>query len=156
MKRISLLSFLVVCIPALIFAQEKPTMNEAKKVMDYYYYGQGKGVVLKDYKFCHKIKESECDQEIADRKMIKGQKVFLWMDFLVPVGDKADMYLEFKRQNKVRKVVEFVISGSIRYRTYQIIPTNKIGDWVVNIIQEMEDKDINLGEFRYTVVDVNE
>jgi hypothetical protein len=153
MKRISLLSFLVVCVPVLIFAQEKPTSNETRKVLDYYYHGQGKGAVLKNYKFCHKIKESECDQEITDRKIIKGQKVILWMDFLVPVGDKADMYLEFRRKNKVRKVVDFVVSGSIRYRTYQVIPTKKTGDWVVNIIQEVEDKDMNLGELRYTVVD---
>ena len=156
MKRISLLTFLVVCIPVLIFAQERPTSNEARKVFDYYYHGQGKGAVLKNYKFCHKINESECDQEIADGTMIKGQKVLLWMDFLLPVGNKADMYLEFKRKNKIRKVIDFVISGSIRYRTYHTIPTNKIGDWVVNIIQEMEDKDIKLGEFGYTVVNVND
>jgi hypothetical protein len=145
----------VVCIPVLIFAQEKPTTNEVRKVIDYYYHGQGKGAVLKNYKFCHKIKESNCEEAIAKGKMIKGEKVFLWMDFLVPVGDKAEMYMEFKRKNKIRKVTDFIISGSIRYRTYQVIPTNRVGDWVVNIIQEMQDKDINLGEVRYTVVDVN-
>ena len=156
MKRISLLTCLVVCMPVLIFAQERPTSKEARKVFDYYYHGQGKGAVLKNYKFCNKIKESECDQEIADGTIIKGQKVYLWMDFLLPVGDKADMYLQFKRNNKIRKVIDFVISGSIRYRTYQTIPTNKTGDWVVNIIQEIEDKDIILGEFGYTVVDAND
>lgn len=161
MKRIYLLGFVLICLPALVFAQDKPTPQEARKVIDYYYNGKGKGAVLMVYKLCQEIhekgpKQYECKLEITDRKVKKGQEVLLWMNFLVPVGDKAEILLQFKRKNRVRKVLAITLSGSPRYRTWKRIPTDKTGDWKVSLVQEMEDVDLNLGDLEYSVVEASQ
>ncbi|NIS72180.1 MAG: hypothetical protein GTO12_25615 [Proteobacteria bacterium] len=144
-------------LPNVILAQDKPTPEEAKKVIDYYYGGKGKGVVLVDHKLCQEIYEAgvekyECRREIADREIRKGQELYLWMRFLVPAGDKAEILLQFRRKDKVRKVLPIVLPGSLRYRTWKKIPTDKTGTWEVTFVQEMEDRDFNLGSLQYSVV----
>jgi hypothetical protein len=111
-----------------------------------------------DYKLCKSIHEKgpnqyDCKLQITDGKVKKRQEVFLWMNFLVPAGDKAEILLQFKRKNKVRKALPIVLSGSPRYRTWKKIPTDKTGNWKVSFVQEMEDVDLNLGELEYSVVE---
>jgi len=159
MKKTCILGFLLICLPALAFAQDRPTPKEARKVIDYYYHGRGKGAILMDYKLCQEILEKgpekyECKREITDGKIQKGQEVFLWLNFLVPAGDKAEILLQFKRKDKVRKVLPISPPGSPRYRTWKKIPTDKTGNWKVSIVQEMEDRDLNLGELEFSVVEV--
>ena len=161
MRRVFGLGFLLICLPTLVFAQDRPTPNEARRVIDYYYNGKGKGAILMDYKLCQEIPEKgpekyECKREISDWKIKQGQEVFLWMNFLVPAGDKAEILLQFRRKDKVRKVVPISLSGSPRYRTWKKIPTDKIGNWKVSIVQEMEDRDLNLGEFEFSVVEAKQ
>jgi hypothetical protein len=158
MKKICFLGFVLICLPALILAQDRPTPKEARKVIDYYYNGKGKGAILMDYKLCKSIHEKgpnqyDCKLQITDGKVKKRQEVFLWMNFLVPAGDKAEILLQFKRKNKVRKALPIVLSGSPRYRTWKKIPTDKTGNWKVSFVQEMEDVDLNLGELEYSVVE---
>jgi hypothetical protein len=145
-------------LPAIIWAQEKPTPMEAKKVVDYYYQGKGQGAILVAHKLCTQIYEEgtlkyECQEEITGGQIQKDREVYLWMNYLVPTGDKADIIIQYKRNNKVRSVSDFELPGSLRYRIWKKIPTDKIGDWQVDIIQELEDADINLGDLKYSVTE---
>jgi hypothetical protein len=158
MKKTCLVGFLLICLPALILAQDRPAPKEARKVIDYYYNGKGKGAILMDFKLCEEIPEKgegkyECKREITGGKIRKGQEVFLWMSFLVPAGDKAEILLQFKRKEKVRKVLPISLSGSPRYRTWKKVPTDKTGDWKVSVVQEMEERDLDLGELEFSVVE---
>ena len=161
MMKIGLLVCLLLWLPSIILAQEKPTSVEVKKVVDYYYQGKGQGAILMAHKLCAQIYEEgplkyECQDEITGGQIQKDRDVFLWMNYLVPTGDKTDIIIHFKRKNKVRSVSNFELPGTLRYRIWKKIPTNKIGDWQVDIIQEMEDTDLNLGDLQYSVTEANQ
>jgi hypothetical protein len=161
MMKIGLLVCVLLWLPSIIWAQEKPTSVEVKKVVDYYYQGKGQGVILMAQKLCAQIYEEgplkyECQEEITGGQIQKDREVFLWMNYLVPTGDKTEIIIHFKRNNKVRSVSNFELPGALRYRIWKKIPTDKIGDWQVDIIQEMEDTDLNLGDLQYSVIEANQ
>jgi hypothetical protein len=161
MMKIGLLVCVLLWLPSIIWAQEKPTSEEVKKVVDYYYQGKGQGAILMAHKLCAQIYEEgplkyECQEEITGGQIQKGREVLLWMNYLVPTGDKTDIIIQFKRNNKVRSVSNFALPGALRYRIWKKIPTDKIGDWQVDIIQEMEDTDLNLGDLQYSVTEANQ
>ena len=156
MMKIGLLVCLLLWLPAIILAQEKPAAAEAKKVVEYFYQGKGQGTILMAHKLCTQVYEEgplkyECQEEITGGQVQKDREVFLWMNYLVPTGDTAEIIIHFKRNNKVRSVSSFALPGPLRYRIWKKIPTDKIGDWQVEIIQELEDSDLNLGELKYSV-----
>ncbi len=157
MKKLFVLSLLLF-LPTALCAQEKPSSAEAKKVMDYYFSGQGGGAVLMEYKLCTEIsKEGEtkndCITDFSGTTVEKGQTVFLWMNFMVPSGDKADIILEFMRNGKVRGIKELDLNGTIRYRINRKILTDKTGNWKIKIVEEVGDQEINHGGLEYTVVE---
>ena len=161
MMKIGLLACLLVCLPVIILAQEKPTPAETQKVIQYYYQGIGQGAVLTAHKLCAQVYEEgplkyECQEEITGGQVQKDQEVFLWMNYLVPTRDKADIIIHFKRNNKVRSVSDFALPSSLRYRIWKKIPTDKIGDWQIGIIQELPDADLNLGELQYSVTEASQ
>jgi len=161
MMKIGLLVCLLLWLPSIIWAQEKPTAVEAKKVVDYFYQGKGQGAILMAHKLCAQIYEEgplkfECQEEITGGQIQKDREVFLWMNYSVPTGDKADIIIHFKRNNKVRSVSNFELPGALRYRIWKKIPTDKIGDWQVDIIQEMENADLNLGDLKYSVTEATQ
>ena len=148
-------------LPSILLAQEKPAAVEAKKVVDYFYQGKGQGAILMAHKLCAQVYEEgplkyECQEEITGGQIQKDREVFLWMNYFVPTGDTADIIIHFKRNNKVRSVSSFALPGSLRYRIWKKIPTDKIGDWQVEIIQELEDADLNLGDLQYAVTEANQ
>jgi hypothetical protein len=158
MIKIGLLVCLLLWLPASILAQEKPSAAEAKKVIDYFYQGKGQGAILMAHKLCTKIYEEgplkyECQEEITGGQMKKDREVYLWMNYLVPTGDKANIIIQYKRNNMVRSVSDFELPGSLRYRIWKKIPTDKTGEWQVGIIQEMQDSDLNLGSLQYKVTE---
>ena len=158
MIKIGLLACLLLWLPASILAQEKPAAAEAKKVIDYFYQGKGQGAILMAHKLCTKIYEEgplkyECQEEITGGQIKKDREVYLWMNYLVPTGDKANIIIQYKRNNMVRSVSSFELPGSLRYRIWKKIPTDKSGEWQVGIIQEMQDSDLNLGSLQYKVTE---
>ncbi len=101
MKHVGMLSLVLLCLPALGLAQVKPTPEEAKKVVDYYFTGKGQGVILMDYKLCQQVPKKgegryECKQAITGWEVRKGQQVLLWMNFLVPAKSKVKLLLQFE------------------------------------------------------------
>ena len=139
-------------------AQDKPTSQEARKVIDYYFHGKGKGVVPMEYKFCQKISQkgenkNECVSEIAANAVKKGQEAYIWMNFLVPAGDEAKILLQYSRNEMVRDTSNVSLGGATRYRTWKKIPTSTAGEWKVRLVQEMSDSDLEIGQLKYSVVD---
>ena len=158
MIKIGLLVCLLLWLPASILAQEKPAAAEAKKVVDYYHQGKGQGAILMAHKLCTKIYEEgplkyECQEEITGGQIKKDREVYLWMNYLVPTGDKANIIIQYKRNNMVRSVSDFELPGSLRYRIWKKIPTDKTGEWQVGIVQEKQDSDLNLGSLQYKVTE---
>jgi hypothetical protein len=139
-------------------AQDKPTSEEARKVIDYYFHGKGKGVVPMEYKFCREVSQkgenkNECVAEIAANSVKKGQEAYLWMNFLVPAGEEAKILLQYSRNDMVRDTSNVSLGGATRYRTWKRIPTSTPGDWKVRLVQEMSNADLEIGQLQYSVVD---
>ncbi len=83
-----LVGLLFAALPISVMAQEVPTPDEVKKVLDFYYNGQASGLVLYDSKFCQDIhregdEKNECAGEITDTPITKGAPVYLWMAYAV-------------------------------------------------------------------------
>lgn len=138
-------------------AQDKPTAGEARKVIDYYYHGKGQGAVLMDLQTCEGVgleagpQKNECLKNIDPGQIQIGQELQVWMNFLVPVDDTAEIIVSFSRKDKVRHTANVKLTGATRFRTWKRIPTDKAGLWTLTIIQELEDRDLELGRLQYKV-----
>ncbi len=156
MKKLIVIAAIIAFIPALAIAAEKPGSKETKKVMDYYDSGKGGGAVLVDYTLCQEMgKEEEskndCIRPFSGKDIKAGEDVYLWMNFMIPVDDTANIYLAYTRNNRIRNTQEIKLNSAFRYRTWKKIVTDKAGEWTIQIFQELEDKDIDLGSISYTV-----
>jgi len=150
-----------ITLPILLTAQSRPTPDEASKVIDYYLNGSSMGVVLLDYKLCRTIVKNECSTVVTSNTDLSGpkshyylnkdQKIYLWMKFMVPLKDKAKISIHYKKKRKIVKSIETVLSGSLRYRSWKIVPTENKGNWEVVIQQEIEKKVLSLGIINFTV-----
>lgn len=161
MKRTLAIGSLFLCLPLLALAQDKPTAAEVRKVIDYYYQGKGKGVIPMEYKLCQQISEqgenkNNCEIEIPAGKIPKGQDAYVWMKFLVPAEDQAKILLQFSRNNLVRDTSNVSLTGATRYRTWKKLPTDTAGDWSINIIEEMDNGDQNIGKLQFSVVEATQ
>lgn len=155
------LALLALSLPVLVHAQDRPTPAEAKKVIEYYYHGKGKGVVPMAYQLCDQIHEQgeekhNCKSTISDAKLKQGEEGYLWMNFLVPAGDEAKILLQFRRNGMVRKTSNVTLAGATRYRTWKRLPTDTPGEWQVNIIQEFENADMDIGKIDFSVVEASQ
>ena len=127
------------------FAAEVPTSAEAKKVLDYYYNGQGQGVVMIENKLCTEINKegdnkNNCADTLSPSSLTVNQKLNLWMAFLVPNDDPAqNIIIQFEHNGIARMVKDVKVSGSIRYRTWRKVSFNKAGNWTVKIIHDKGD-----------------
>lgn len=159
MKKItSALIVSLVSWTGLAVAQDKPTPEETKKVIDYFYNGKGQGVVPMEFKLCNEVSvkgenKNECVSVISSKTLEKGQEAYLWMKFLVPVDEEAKILLQYSRDEMVRDTANVSLGGAIRYRTWKRIPTSTIGKWKVNVVQEMSNSDVPVGQLEYSVVE---
>ena len=156
MKRIVLLLGLMALWPLAATAQERPSADDVRRVVDYYYRGQGQGVVLAQHFLCAEVStegtdKNECRLKHDSPVVNLGSEVLLWMNFLVPSGDDGDLLLLFSRQGRVRHTASITVKGAIRFRTWKKIPTDKAGDWTVTILQELGESDLELATLSYQV-----
>ncbi len=162
MKRlICTLAVMSLCGSLTAMAQDKPTPQEARKVIDYYFNGKGQGVIPMEYKLCKKISQkgktkNQCITAIKNKSIAKGEEVYLWMNFLVPVGEKSKILLQYSRKNKVRNTSSIRLGGATRFRTWKKIPTTTTGDWKVTMIQELDNVDIDIGQLNFSVIDASQ
>ncbi|MCK4866202.1 MAG: hypothetical protein KAT06_12365 [Gammaproteobacteria bacterium] len=127
------------------YAVDVPSSAEAKKVLDYYYNGQGQGVVLIESKLCSEIdkegdNKNNCADNINPVSVQKGQNLNLWMAFLVPNNDPVqNIIIQFEHNGIARMVKDVKVSGSVRYRTWRKVSFSKTGNWTVKIIHDKGD-----------------
>ena len=159
MKQLSIILAVLLCIAGPAWGQDKPTADEARKVIDYYYNGKGQGAVLMDLKICggigqqEGVDKNECLNKVDPARIQTDQELFLWMNFLIPLDDTADVIVAFSRSGKVRRTSSIKLTTATRYRTWKRIPTDKAGQWSISFLQELADKDLDLGGLQYTVVE---
>ena len=159
-KIISALAIASFCAPLTAVTQDKPTPEEARKVINYYFNGKGQGVVPMDFKLCKEISQkgemkNECIAEISDKKIMKGEEAYIWMNFLVPAGEESKILLQYSRKDMVRNTSNVSLGGATRFRTWKKIPTSTAGDWKVNLIQELDNADVDIGQMEFSIVDAD-
>lgn len=155
------LTVTLLCGPLAAAAQDKPTPEEARKVINYYFNGKGQGVVPMEFKLCKEISQkgetkNECISEIADKKIAKGEEAYLWMNFLVPAGEESKILLQYSRKNMVRDTSNVSLGGATRFRTWKKIPTATAGDWKVSLVQELDNSDVDIGQVEFSVIDASQ
>ena len=131
---ILVLSFISI---AMLWGQTKPSSDEAKAFIDFYYNGQGAGVVLADMKICREVVENECSGEVAIDSRKKNEKYVLWMMYVVPKDDKIEgLIIQFNQGGLTRFTREASVSGSVRYRTWRSFKLNQTGVWEIKVLQD--------------------
>jgi hypothetical protein len=133
-----------------------PSADTVRQVMSYYH--DGNRVILVDAKLCKDIgkemaNKNECVDPISDGKVKQGDKDYVWLNFLIP-GDDAparSVLVQFSSKGMVLHSKQLHLKQSIRYRTWYLLPTNKLGDWDVTASQEEAQDYVKLGGTSYTV-----
>jgi len=109
-----------------------------------------------DHKLCREVGQEDSDKNecivgVSSQELSQGEEAYLWMNFLIPAGDEATVYLSFSRNKRIRKTTDFTLTGAFRFRTWKKIPTDKPGMWTIHVFQEMADQDIDLATITYSV-----
>lgn len=115
-------------------AQTPPTPEEAQRFLDFYYNGQGEGVVLASARICRDVPRDgqrayDCAGEVPLDAVPTGEPLYLRMVYLVPQGDEADITVRYLRDGTARDTDTVSISGSIRYRTWTLFTLDEAGPW---------------------------
>ncbi|HKB59397.1 MAG TPA: hypothetical protein VKC56_05045 [Gallionellaceae bacterium] len=125
--------------PALALAADKPTADEAKKVIDYYYHGKGLSPVLVETRICHDIQhdgddKNECAGDVTGQPIKKGDSDYVWMAFMAPNGSDAQpVIVQLELNGAVRWVRNISVSGGLRTRTWLKHTFDKPGAWKLKI-----------------------
>ncbi len=156
MKKYFLILVLFLVVPYTFAIAQKPTSDEVLKVVSYYYNGHTDGAMLIEKKFCEDValnggNRYDCTVEHKKNEFKENQKVLLWFNFFAPKGDNARILVQYTRNNIVRKTNYLNIGNAFRHRKWVQVPTNINGKWKVKIIQELDNKDIELNTISYNV-----
>ena len=157
MRAAVILSLVLGLSPALVSAAGKPSPEEVKKVLDYYYTGKGLGPVLSELKICRDIEregdqKNECAGEISTEPVKKGESVYVWMAYMVPSGDEPqNIIAQFDNGGVTRMVKNLQVTGSLRYRTWLKVAFDKTGTWNVKVVHDKGDGTDMLGTRELTV-----
>ncbi len=124
-----------------------PTPAEAKKVTDYYFYGQSQGPLLMEFKPCLKVdsgKESptknECLEPVTG-PVKKGTTVHAWTLWLVPEGGSYDdVSIQFAFEGQVRATIDVKLDkGGQRSRTWRSSSLSKAGKWTIKVVRGTQE-----------------
>ncbi len=156
--------------PAFLAAQDIPTSDEVRRVMEFYNDGQGQGIVLIDSKVCQEINKEgpekfNCKNEIIEfvkgsdasappevkHKTKVGESLFIWMAYMVPKGDEENIIVQYNRSGITRRSSNLAVKGSIRYRTWSKFTPRKEGNWEVKILHDTGDAPKELNSFNLIV-----
>lgn len=150
----------------------KPDPGEAHRVIDFYYYGKGEGVVLADAKICRGIHDSgaakyDCKNEVIEIGPLKedgsppdifytiklGEPIYVWMLYLVPQGAEEEVFVQFHHDGETEyQSGELTVKGSLRYRTWTRYTPDKPGDWKIEIYHMAETGPQLLSTFDLSVL----
>jgi hypothetical protein len=124
----------------LVLSISQPAPDAVKAVFEHYFKGQGKGAVLAEAYLCKKIETAKGETqndclEAAGESGAKGDKVEVYMTFLVPKGDEAELMVQAVHNNIVRTTRDVKVNGTtIRYRTWRTFTLEKPGKWEFRIV----------------------
>lgn len=145
--------------PVLAAAGDKPSPEEARKVLDYYYHGKGMSPVLVETKICHDVQregdeKNECAGDISGQPVKKGDSVYIWMAFMAPNGgDTQSAIVQLELNGVARWVRNVQVPGQLRARTWLKYTFEKAGNWKVKIAQDNGNSVDQLGTLDVNVAD---
>ncbi len=125
-----------------LLAHGKPTPEEVRQVIDFYYYGQEQGVVLADVKLCDDVytkgdQKNQCMAERTGDTLNEGEQTHVWMMFMVPSGlGPQDIMLQLNHRGMTMAVKRTRITSAIRYRTWERIKPDRPGKWLIKIFHD--------------------
>jgi hypothetical protein len=117
----------------------KPSSEAAASVIDFFYNGQGQGVVLARAELCGNIptegeNKYECVDKVSPNALRSGTTYNLRMVYLVPEGDDIDdIQVEYVHGEETVKMDPVDVKGSLRYRTWTAFTPRETGKWTVRI-----------------------
>lgn len=119
---------------------ESPSQNSINTVVSYYF-GDDAAPILADYKLCSDVgsvgaERNQCLGELSADSLVRGQTVYLWMNYLVPKGTQTDLLLHYNHNGITRDASNLKVSGSIRFRTWKKIKLSRSGTWELPIYFE--------------------
>jgi hypothetical protein len=125
-------------------ADQPPTAAEVRRVTNYFYSQRESTPLLADYKLCMGIhregsNKNNCADEIDASTLQPGQSLFLWMNFLVPKGERGKVLVQLNHDGITRGTREMSIRGSMRYRTWRKIRLQRAGEWELPVYYENSD-----------------
>jgi hypothetical protein len=125
-------------------ADQPPTAEEVRRVTNYFYNQRDSTPLLADYKLCAGIhregsNKNNCAGEIEGGALEPGQSLFLWMNFLVPKGQRGKVLVQLNHDGITRGTREMSIRGSMRYRTWRKIRLQRTGEWELPVYYENSD-----------------
>ena len=144
-KLAALLFALPMLFPNSVLGQSKPSSEAAKSFLDFYYSGQGKGVVMADLQVCTDVVEAKCVETVDPSLLQAGMKYKIWMAFVVPEGDEVtSLSLQFSKDGQPQYTRDITsVKGSIRYRTWKNFNPTDAAIWEVKV---MDNREIELEE----------
>ncbi len=139
----SLLLALLLILPLSAAAQDRPSPEEARRFLEFYY--NGEGVVLAEVQICTEVpregeRQYECVGEVAPDAVQTGTNYALRMVYVVPQDvDEETIIVQYNRGGVTREVDEVTVSGSIRYRTWTQFNLRQPGAWQFQILRDAGD-----------------
>lgn len=136
----------------------RPSPEEAKKVLDYYYHGQGMEPVMLESKICRDVQregeeKNECAGDLTGQPVKKGDSVYVWMAFMAPNGAEAqNVMVQFEVNGVTRSVKNVQVAGQLRSRTWLKTTFDKVGIWKIKIVHDAAGSSaVELGTREVTV-----
>jgi len=120
----------------------KPSPDEVKRVINYYFHGKGTGPVLMETKLCHDIKregadKNECAGDVTTQALKKGESVYLWMAYMVPEGEETqNIVVLFDKGGVTRNVESLQVSSQLRNRAWLKMSLDKVGPWKLRVVRD--------------------
>jgi hypothetical protein len=143
-------------IPVLVHAKDEPAQNDAKltpttakpspddvkRVLDYYLHGKGMSPVLIEAKICQDIvaegeNKNECGGDITAQAIKKGAAVYLWMAYMVPLGeDTQNIVVLFEKGGVTHKVEKLQVSAQLHNRSWIKVSFDTGGPWQLRVVRD--------------------
>lgn len=121
-----------------------PTGDQVKSVLDYFYNGQGQPAILADANLCQTIEKKAKDRKFDclatyGTTAKKGDTVNVYLTFLVPKGDQAELMVQALHNGVVRSTKDVTVKGGgIRTRTWRAFTLKKPGKWEFKVLKGSE------------------
>lgn len=115
-------------------AQIKPSSNSARSVVDFYFNGQGNGVVLADIKVCMEVIDNECERPVNPAQLRVNNAYKIWLMFVVPQGESIEsLSIQFFREGNLAYSKDLSVRGALRYRTWRAFTPEQPGRWEIRV-----------------------